>query len=83
MEVVVLRAPAAVDLDVFSVDLPVRMDLDRTIVGVMATNDDASAVTHHVERLGYGIRAAARLDDDVGTPATGRVAHRGGSNVAR
>src|SRR5205823_14426199 len=49
MEVVVLRAPAAVDLDVLAIDLPVRVDLDRTIIGVVPADDDASTVSYHVE----------------------------------
>src|SRR5919198_425122 len=44
MEVMVLRTPTAVNLNVLAIDLPVRMDLDRSVVGVVAADDDASAV---------------------------------------
>jgi hypothetical protein len=51
MEVIVPRAPTPLDLDVFAVDLPMRMNLHRTVVGVVATHDHAAAVAHHVEAL--------------------------------
>src|SRR3954468_20522674 len=83
MEVVVLRAPAAVDLDVLAVDLPVRVNLDGTVVRVVAADDDAAAVANDVERLRDGVRAAARFDDDVGTATACRGADIGEAVLTR
>ena len=46
MEVLVPRAPAAAKLDVFSVDLKMRMNLDRSIVRVVSADDQAATVAH-------------------------------------
>jgi len=60
-----VRVPSHSYLHMLAVDLPVRVDLDRTVVGVVAADDDAAAVTDHVERLRDGIGAATRFDDDI------------------
>src|SRR5512143_2625004 len=62
MEVLVSRAPAAAQLDMLSVDLPMRVNLDRAVVGVMPTHDHTPAITNQIERLAHRIRIAARLD---------------------
>src|SRR5258708_38985797 len=71
MKVLVARSPAAVQLDVFAIDLPVWMNLHRAIVGVVAADDHSTAVAHHVERLRNRLGRAARLDDDIHAATTG------------
>src|SRR5262245_13826381 len=75
MKVIVARTPAALELDVFAVQLPVRMDLDRPVIRVMSADDHTSAVTHHVETLLDGVGRTAGFDHDVNTTTTGETAH--------
>src|SRR5262245_21204475 len=76
MKVIVARTPASLELDVFAVELPVRMDLDRAVVGVVSTDDHATAVADHVEALLDSVGRAAGFDDDVHAPTAGETAHR-------
>src|SRR5262245_33243706 len=62
MEVIVARTPAALELDVFAVELPMRMDLDRSVIGVMPAHDHAAAVAHHIEALLDGVGRTAGFD---------------------
>src|SRR5262245_5718799 len=75
MEVVVPRAPAPLELDVFAIDLPVRMNFDRAVVGVVTAYDHPSAVSHHVEALLDRVGGAARFDHNVDAAAAGQTAH--------
>ncbi len=65
VEVRVVAAPHAADLDVLAVHLEVRVDLDRAVVGVVAADDDAAAVADHVERVRHRLGRARRLDRDI------------------
>src|SRR5687767_12849142 len=58
-----------------AVDLPVRMDLDGTIVGVMTAHHDAAAVANDVERLAHGVGMPAGLDHDVDAAAAREAMH--------
>ena len=71
MKVVVARAPAPLEFDVLAIDLPVRVDLDRSVVGVVTADDHATAVAHHVESLRDRVGCAARFDHDVDAATTG------------
>src|SRR6185437_13820757 len=75
VEVIVPCAPAAFQFDVLAIELPVRVNLHRTVVGVVAADHDTAAVAHHVERLRHGVRRAARFDHDVGTASASELAH--------
>ena len=77
MKVMVLRAPAAMDLDVLAIDLPMRVNLDGSVVGVVTADHDAAAVAHHVECLGDRIGTAAGFDDDVRASIARCRANRG------
>src|SRR6185503_20482040 len=51
MEMIVARTPAALYLDVLAVQLPVRVDVDRSVVGILAAHHHAAAVAYEIERL--------------------------------
>ena len=76
MKVIVTHAPAPFDLHVFAVDLKVRMDVDASVVSIMATHNDPPAVADDVEPLRHCLRRAACLDDDVGAATTSDAADR-------
>src|SRR5688572_32688382 len=60
-----VAAPAAADLQMLAVDLPVRVDGARPDVGVVAGDDVAAAVAHEIQSFFDGARRAGCLDGDV------------------
>ena len=74
-EVARLAAPAAADLEVLAVDLPVRVDLAVADVGVVPGDDVAPADAREIQSLGDGRGGAGGFDHDVRAFAVGRVEH--------
>src|SRR5437868_1237157 len=72
---VVPRPPAALDLDVLAVELPVGIEVDAAVVGVVSAHDDSSPVADDVHRLSHRFRNARRLDDDIRATTTRDAAH--------
>src|SRR6185503_5660990 len=77
---IISRAPAALELDMLAIELPVRVDLDRPIVRVVSADDHAAAVADDVEALGDRGRGTTCFDDDV-YPPTSRERANGGESV--
>ena len=71
-----VRAPAAAQLDVLAVDLPVRVDADIAVVRVVAADHDPSPIAHEIERLGHRLGSPRCLDHDVDAEPAGDVTDR-------
>ena len=56
MEMRVVRSPATPDLDVLAIDLPVRIDRDLTVIGVLPHDDHPAAVTHAAAAFDLRVR---------------------------
>ncbi len=74
VEVRELVAPAAADVGVLPVDVPVWIDRDVAAVGVLTDDDVSAGVSQHLEPLGHRGGVARGLDHDVGAAASGPLA---------
>ena len=77
MEVGELVSPAPEHGRVAPVQVPVRVDRGVARVRVLADDDVAPGVAHHLEPFGDRLRVSRRLDHDVGSAARRPRAHPG------
>src|SRR6185369_4789489 len=62
IEVGKLRSPATTNIEMFSVQIKMRIERSHTVIGVLANNHHRPCVTRKPHRLNHSVRNASRFD---------------------
>lgn len=74
-----ITSPRTAHFNVLSVKLNMRIDINRTIVSILANHHNPAIITHHIQCLGNSARITGRFNNDISAAAFCVIAHPSGT----